>query len=156
MPSKKNATIGEIVLERLETVSESDTAQDAAKRMSNSNLSSLLVLDNSGGTATGIVTERDLVRKVCASDEKSSNVVIQKIMSKPLITVDTNEMLQEAANIMIQNKVRHLLVVGHDGARGIISTRNFANYLRQNVNMDEVNAAIIDSLIKQEAEGMPP
>ncbi len=157
MASKKSTTIGEIMSERLETVNESDTAQQAAKKLRNSNVSSLLVVD-SGGKYVGIITERDLVRRVCAKDVSSSNVIIEKIMSTPLITIDSGSLLRVAASVMIQNKVRHLLVVGHNGAEGIVTTGNFTNYLKQNVDMDEVNTAIIHSLFeeKEEEEGMPP
>jgi signal-transduction protein with cAMP-binding, CBS, and nucleotidyltransferase domain len=156
MASKKSTTIGEIMSERLETIDESDTAQQAAKKLRNSNVSSLLVVDG-GGKYVGIITERDLVRRVCAKDVSSSKVIIQNIMSSPLITVDSSSSLREAANLMIRNKVRHLLVVGHDGPEGIITTGNFTNYLKQNVDMDEVNTAIIQSLLdEREGEGMSP
>jgi signal-transduction protein with cAMP-binding, CBS, and nucleotidyltransferase domain len=156
MASKKSTTIGEIMSERLETVDESDTAQQAAKKLRNSNVSSLLVVDG-GGKYVGIITERDLVRRVCAKDVSSSKVIIQNIMSAPLITVDSSSLLREAANLMIRNKVRHLLVVGHNGPEGIITTGNFTTYLKQNVDMDEVNTAIIQSLLEEkEEEGMPP
>lgn len=154
MASKKSTTIGEIMSERLETIDESETAQQAAKKLRNSNVSSLLVVDGAGGYV-GIVTERDLVRRVCAKDVSSSNVIIEKIMSTPLITIDSGSLLRVAASVMIQNKVRHLLVVGHDGAEGIVTTGNFTNYLKQNVDMDEVNAAIIQGLLEEkEEEGM--
>jgi signal-transduction protein with cAMP-binding, CBS, and nucleotidyltransferase domain len=156
MASKKSTTIGEIMSERLETVDESDTAQQAAKKLRNSNVSSLLVVDGAG-KYVGIITERDLVRRVCATDVSSSNVIIEKIMSTPLITIDSGSLLRVAASVMIQKKVRHLLVVGHNGAEGIVTTGNFTNYLKQNVDMDEVNTAIIHSLLEEkEEEGMPP
>lgn len=140
--------------ERLETIDESDTAQHAAKKLRNSNVSSLLVVDGEG-KHVGIVTERDLVRRVCAKDVSSSKVIIQEMMSTPVITVDSSSLLQVAASKMIQNKVRHLLIVGQNGAEGIISTRNFTNYLKQKVDMDEVNGAIIQSLLHEnEEEGM--
>lgn len=151
MSSKKSTTIGEIMMEKLETVSEFDTAQHAARKMRNSDVSSLLVVKD-GGTPIGIITERDLVRRVCARGESSRNVIIHDIMSTPLITVDSSYLLKEAASVMIQNKVRHLLVVGDNGAKGIISTTNFANYLKQNVDMDEVNADIIQGLLEQQKE----
>ena len=157
MPSKKSTTVGDIMMERLETVKESDSAQHAARKMRNSDVSSLLVVEG-GGNAIGIITERDLVRKVCARDESSSNVIIHDMMSTPLVTVGSSYLLHEAANVMIENKVRHLLVVGDNGAKGIISTSDFANYLKQNVDMDEVNAAIIQSLLEEqkEVEGLSP
>lgn len=154
MPSKNSTMIGEIMMNRLETVNESDSAQHAARKMRNSDVSSLLVVKD-GSKATGIITERDLVRRVCARDESSSNAIIHDIMSTPLITVDSSYPLHDAANVMIQKKVRHLLVVDENGPKGIISTSDFANYLKQNVDLDEVNAAIIQSLLEEqkEAEG---
>lgn len=151
MASKKSTTIGEVMMEKLETVSESDTAQLAARKMRNNDVSSLLVIKD-GGIPIGIITERDLVRRACAKDESSRNVIIRDIMSTPLLSVDSSLPLHEAASLMIQNKVRHLLVVGDDGAKGIISTTNFVNYLKQNVDMDEVNAAILQSLFEQQNE----
>jgi signal-transduction protein with cAMP-binding, CBS, and nucleotidyltransferase domain len=154
MPSKNSTMIGEIMMNRLETVNESDSAQHAARKMRNSDVSSLLVVKD-GSKAIGIITERDLVRRVCARDESSSNAIIHDIMSTPLITVDSSYPLHDAANVMIQKKVRHLLVVDENGPKGIISTSDFANYLKQNVDLDEVNAAIIESLLEEqkEAEG---
>ncbi|MFY9797203.1 MAG: CBS domain-containing protein [Candidatus Nitrosopolaris sp.] len=154
MPSKNSTMIGEIMMNRLETVNESDSAQHAARKMRNSDVSSLLVVKD-GSKAIGIITERDLVRRVCARDESSSNAIIHDIMSTPLITVDSSYPLHDAANVMIQKKVRHLLVVDENGPKGIISTSDFANYLKQNVDLDEVNAAIIQSLLEEqkEAEG---
>ncbi|MGB8935954.1 MAG: CBS domain-containing protein [Candidatus Nitrosopolaris sp.] len=151
MPSKNSTMIGEIMMNRLETVNESDSAQHAARKMRNSDVSSLLVVKD-GSKAIGIITERDLVRRVCARDESSSNAIIHDIMSTPLITVDSSYPLHDAANVMIQKKVRHLLVVDENGPKGIISTSDFANYLKQNVDLDEVNAAIIQSLLEEQKE----
>jgi CBS domain-containing protein len=150
MPSKNSTVIGEIMMNKLETVDESDSAQHAARKMSNSDVGSLLVVK--GGIAVGIITERDLVRRVCSGDESSSNVIIHNIMSTPLITVDSSYQLDDAANVMIQKKVRHLLVVDEHGPIGIVSTSDFANYLRKNIDMDEVNAAIIRSLLEEQSE----
>jgi signal-transduction protein with cAMP-binding, CBS, and nucleotidyltransferase domain len=150
MPSKNSTVIGEIMMNKLETVDESDSAQHAARKMSNSEVSSLLVVKE--GNPVGIITERDLVRRVCARDESSSNVIIHNIMSTPLITVDSSYQLHDAANVMIQKKVRHLLVVDEHGAKGIVSTSDFANYLKQNIDMDEVNAAIIRSMLEEQSE----
>jgi signal-transduction protein with cAMP-binding, CBS, and nucleotidyltransferase domain len=150
MPSKNSTVIGEIMINKLETVDESDNAQHAARKMSNNDVSSLLVVTR--GNAVGIITERDLVRKVCAGDQSSRNVIIHSIMSTPLIKVDSSYQLHDAANVMIQKKVRHLLVVDEHGAKGIVSTSDFANYLKQNIDMDEVNAAIIRSLLEEQSE----
>jgi CBS domain-containing protein len=141
-------SIGEIMTEKLETLISSATAQEAAKKMRDKNVSSLVVID-SNHKAMGIVTERSLVRKICINDSRSSSILIQDIMSSPLITIDSNSPVEAAADVMMQNNVRHLLVVDNNDINrplGIITSTDFASYLKENLNMDEVNAKILESL----------
>lgn len=139
---------------KLETLASSSTAQQAAKKLKNSSSTSLLIVDDASGKSIGILTERDLVRKVCAFHKQSSQTFVKEIMSAPIITVNANSSLKDAADEMIQHKVRHLVVLDEGREQGIISANDFANYLRQNVNMDEVNAAILESLMNiKEEEG---
>jgi len=55
-------TVSDMMTKKLETIEESSSIQDAAKRMRDTNVSSLVVVD-SEGKPRGIVTERDIVRK---------------------------------------------------------------------------------------------
>jgi CBS domain-containing protein len=141
-------SIDEIMSEKPETIVAFVSAQEAAKKMRDNNVSSLIVSDINN-EPIGIVTERDLVRRVCAKDANSSTVLIKDIMSSPLVTVDSKSSVQVAANIMVQNKIRHLLVVdNNDMSRplGIITDTDFGSYLKQNLDMDDVNAKILQSL----------
>jgi CBS domain-containing protein len=142
---------------RLETIVSSSSAQEASKKMMENNVSSLVVMDsNNKNKPIGIVTERDLVRKVCLNDVSSSNMLIKNIMSSfPLVTVDARTSVGAAADVMIQNKVRHLLVVekNNDISRplGIITPTDFVGYLKENLNIDDdVNAKILESLKGEE------
>lgn len=94
----------------LETIEEMASIQKAAKKMKEKNVSSLVVVDNQN-KPQGIVTERDLVRKACINDIRTSAVNIREIMSSPLITIDSNSSASIAVDMMVQNNVRHLLVV---------------------------------------------
>src|SRR5215217_7156080 len=127
------------------------TTQAAAKKMADKNVSSLVVIDRAD-KPIGIITERDLVRQVCVNDASSSTAIIHNIMSSPLVTIDANSSVEAAADVMIQNKVRHLLVVMENGNRtlGIITPTNFTTYLKKNLNMDDVNARILQSLAEEE------
>ena len=58
---------------KLETIEEMASAQEAAKKMKDKNISSLIVVDRNG-KPQGLVTERDLVRKVCINDASTSGV----------------------------------------------------------------------------------
>lgn len=150
MPSA-TTTVGQLMTERLETISPSDTAQEAAKKMRDKKVSSLVVTDVED-KPIGIVTERDLVRQVCTKAINSNDVIVHRIMSSPLATIDANSSVEVAADIMIQNKVRHLLVVDENKVLGIITPSDFTGYLKKKLNLDDVNARILQSL-KEDEEG---
>ena len=150
MPSA-TTTVGQLMTERLETISPSDTAQEAATKMRDKKVSSLVVTDVED-KPIGIVTERDLVRQVCTKVINSNDVIVHRIMSSPLATIDANSSVEVAADIMIQNKVRHLLVVDENKVLGIITPSDFTGYLREKLNLDDVNARILQSL-KEDEEG---
>jgi len=139
------STVRHVIRKKLETIGPSSTAQEAAKRMRSKKISSLVVIER-GDAPVGIVTERDLVRQVCSKDISSDSVLIQEIMSSPIVTIDVNASIEQAADKMIQNKVRHLLIVEDGRIYGIITPSDFTIYLTENLNMDEVNARILQSL----------
>jgi signal-transduction protein with cAMP-binding, CBS, and nucleotidyltransferase domain len=146
--------IGDLMTEKLETIEASLPAQEAAMKMRDRNVSSLVVIDANSKTV-GIITERDLVRKVCVHDASNRDTSVRDIMSDALVTTDAISEVGVAADIMIQNQVRHLLVVKDDDINkplGIITPSDLARYLKENLDIDDVNATIIKSLIETEKE----
>jgi predicted transcriptional regulator len=71
-------------------------------------------------------------------------------MSSPIATIDANSSVEVAADIMIQNKVRHLFVRDENKVLGIITPSNFTSYLKEKLNLDDVNARILQSLKEEE------
>ena len=101
----------------------------------------------------GIVTERDLVRKVCVNDASSSNIQIKDVMSFPLLTIDANASVEQAVDIMNQNGVRHLLVIENNDVHkplGIITPSDFTKYLKANLDIDDLNAKILKSMQEEQ------
>src|SRR5215217_5114041 len=152
--------VGELMTQKIETIGTLSSAQEASKKMRDNNVSSLVVIDDSNNKPTGIVTERDLVRKVCVNDTSSDNssrsMLIKNIMSSyPLVTIDSRLPVKAAADVMIQNKVRHLLVVENNDINrpvGIVTATDYVGYLKENLNVNESNARILESLKGQEEE----
>lgn len=149
--------VGELMTQKIETIGTLSSAQEASKKMRDNNVSSLVVIDDINNKPTGIVTERDLVRKVCVNDtsSNSNSMLIKNIMSSPLVTIDARLPVEAAADIMIQNKVRHLLVVENNDINrplGIVTPTDFVAYLKENLNVNEANARILESLKGQEEE----
>ena len=81
--------VADIMRKKLETIEELSSIQEAAKKMKNKNVSSLIVVD-ANGKPQGLVTERDLVRKVCVNDVRTSVITNKEIMSSPIITIESN------------------------------------------------------------------
>jgi CBS domain-containing protein len=122
------ASVSDILRKKLESVEETTSIQEVAKKMKDRNVSSLVVVDTNG-KPVGIVTERDIITKVCIKDVPTRAVISKEIMSTPLITIKGSSSTSTAAEMMIKNNVRHLLVIDDDNDRiGIITpldlTRN--------------------------------
>jgi CBS domain-containing protein len=117
--------------------------------MREKNISSLVVVDRDG-KPQGLITERDLVRKVCTDDMPTSKVKNKEIMSYPLITIDSKSSSSIAADMMLQHNVRHLLVVDEykDASRpvGIITPLDFRTY--QEFANDEMNKDTIEKILE--------
>jgi len=94
----------------------------------------------------GLVTERDLVRKVCINDIRTRTVTNKEIMSSPLITIDSNSSPSIAAHMMLQTNVKHLLVVDKSNVITPVDLRYAVLYTDE-----EVKAAI-----EKLSEGGPP
>ena len=144
-------TVGQLMTKKLETINPSNTAQEAAKKMRDKEVSSLVVTD-SEDKPIGIVTEQDLVRQVCTKDVSSNSIIVHHIMSSPIATIDANSSVEVAADIMIQDKVRHLLVMEDENNKvlGIITLSDFLGYLEGKLNLDDVNARILQSLKEED------
>jgi len=91
-----------------------------AKLMAEHGVGSIVVVE--GKKPIGILTERDLLMKVVSEDLKPSTVRVGKIMSGPLVTIDPDADIVEAAKIMASNKIRRLPVVKNGRLIGIITS----------------------------------
>jgi CBS domain-containing protein len=123
-------TVSDFMRKKLETIEASASVQEAAKKMKDKNVSSLVVVDVDG-KPQGLVTERDLVRKVCINDVCTGTVTNKEIMSSPLITIDSSSSSSEAADLMLLHNVRHLLVIDKhniDKPIGMITPLDFTKY----------------------------
>lgn len=123
---------------KMSYILQSNTAQEAALKMDQDSASALIVLD-SNKTPVGVVTHRDLVRSSCIEDVPCNSILVQDIMSTPIVTIDPYSPVETAADVMKHNNVRHLLVMDSgkpDEPLGILSSRDFALYI-ENELIDE-------------------
>lgn len=99
---------------------------ELAKAMVDSNVSSVAITDeeeNNNKKVIGILTERDIVKSI-AKGASPNAVTAGSLISSPIISVRKDQPIEEAALIMIRNKVRHLLVEDSSSSSSSPSARN--------------------------------
>jgi signal-transduction protein with cAMP-binding, CBS, and nucleotidyltransferase domain len=89
------------------------SAQDVAQLMVKKKVGSIIILDKKGHPI-GIITERDLVKRVCLKDVAASRIKLEEIISAPLITVMSYDSIDTASQIMVKNNIKHLAVLEED------------------------------------------
>ena len=105
------------------------TAIDVASLMTSKRISSVIVIDKEN-RPLGIITERDLVERVCLANLNAKDVLIEDIMSSPLITIMAYDSVDTASRIMISNKIKRLAVLEADGRiNGMISVTDINKHL---------------------------
>jgi signal-transduction protein with cAMP-binding, CBS, and nucleotidyltransferase domain len=103
------------------------SAQEVAKRMAEAKVSAVVIEDS--GRPVGILTERDLARQVCAKDLVASKTPATAIMSAPVVAVDERATIEDAAGLMMKNRLRHLAVERDGKIAGMITATDLARYL---------------------------
>ena len=91
----------------------------AARKMRDNKVGALMVMKND--TLSGIFTERDLMSRVVAEGLDPEKVQVSEAMTSSIATVPMETPIREAANIMSQNRIRHLPVLEEGKLYGVIS-----------------------------------
>ena len=132
-------TVKDFMTTNVITIDVKRTVLEAAKLMHQQDVGDLVVME--GVEAKGIVTERDLVRRVMAL-KKPLETKVSEVMSNPLITIDENTQLRDAARLMVKYKIRRLPVTKGTVLVGIIATNDFARHIGKKTFSEVMLAAM--------------
>jgi CBS domain-containing protein len=91
------------------TIDADATVFEAIKRMVDANVGALLVTE--GGRVTGIVTERDYLRRVTLEGRTEKGTLVREIMTSPLVYVTPDTSVEECMAVMTERRIRHLPVL---------------------------------------------
>ena len=115
--------VSDVMSAPLETIGADEPLREAARRMSDSDISALVVTTGSGC----IVTQSDIVRAV-AEGEDTEETTVREVMTANVETVTPNLMMEEVAAMMTMYGVKHLPVVEDDYV-GMVSSTDVAEHL---------------------------
>ena len=108
------------------TIKDTDTVLAATKLMKKNEIGCVVVVDKNG-KPVGLMTERDVVRRVAALDLLPSKVQAGKSMTKPPATIDAASDVAEAAKRMRELKIRRLVVLQAGELKGIITSNDIVD-----------------------------
>jgi CBS domain-containing protein len=111
-------------------INDNPSVLDVAKLMAKHRIGSVVVVEDNNNNPIGIITERDIIKKVSAQNKVADQVAVRHIMSSPLIAVRSVDSIDTAAEAMAKNKVKRLVVLEQDGAMiGVLSVSDITKKL---------------------------
>jgi CBS domain-containing protein len=105
------------------TAKEDETSNNVALAMEKDDLGAVIVT-NKDGKSIGIITERDLVLRVIAKNSKPDTIKAKDIMTTPLVTIEPEATISEAAKRMNRLNIRRLGVFYKGKLVGIVSSKD--------------------------------
>ena len=123
------ATISQLMNRDIKVVPYDTTIEDSADKMSQWNISSLLI--EREGQVAGIVTDTDIVRKAVAKQLRLDQGKIGELMSRPVVSLEQDRSVEDAFDLMGESRVRHLAVTDRGNIIGIISVRDLLVFFRK-------------------------
>ena len=134
--------VQDVMKKNLIAVDSSKSIKDAANMMSEQNVGCVIVTKDN--TPTGIVTERDFVRRI-ASKEKDLSSSISDVMSSPLIVAKLDDTVWDAAETMKVNNIHKLPVQDGNEIVGILTTTDLVEIC--SVGSDSEMRRICDQIL---------
>ena len=133
MDNAKTMTIGDVMTKSVISVDASITVNEAAKMMEDSKVGAVIVMENN--TPVGIITDRDFAVKIVAHAYQITTPVKQ-IMSSPLFSINSDESVRTAADLMHDRRIRKLPVIDDEKVVGMITATDIVNLLAVCVEED--------------------
>nr|WP_246271086.1 CBS domain-containing protein [Nitrosopumilus cobalaminigenes] len=133
MTNGKTTTIADVMTKSVISVDASITVNEAAKMMEDAKVGAVIVMENN--SPVGIVTDRDFSVKVVAHAYQITEPVKQ-IMSSPLFSINSDEPIRIAADLMHDRGIRKLPVIDNGKVVGIVTATDIVNLLAVSVEED--------------------
>jgi CBS domain-containing protein len=120
--------VKDIMQKNVITIQEDKTALDAAKLITEKDISFLVILKDA--KPIGVITERDFVRKIAAEDKNAAQIPLSKIMSYKFRWVEPSTDIEDAVQKMLNHNIRRLIVLENEKLVGVITQTDLADFLR--------------------------
>jgi CBS domain-containing protein len=124
------------------TIDADQSVLSAANKMNERAIGGLVVIED--GRMIGIITERDIMRRVVASERNPSLTPVRDVMTAPVACCKPETTLLECRTVMTEKRIRHLPVVDDRGLRGIVT---IGDLMAQEVGEHQATVEYLSSYI---------
>ena len=119
------------------SLKENDSLLSAVKAMKQYNVGAMPVLDQNS-TVVGIISERDIARHITKEDFRA-DMHVKDLMTKDVITCDTNVSVSELMETMTNKKIRHMLVMDKLNLLGVVSIGDVVSHIIEQYKEENEN-----------------
>ena len=114
--------LSEVIKRDIILMKPNDTVSMAAGAMTKDNSNAVVIVDDA--EPVGIVSERDILREVVSKKRKSTEVLLESIMTSPVVTINSGKTIKDASELITQEKIRNLVVMEEGAPVAIITPRD--------------------------------
>ena len=136
------------------TMDEDEPSNKAAASMDMNDLGAVIV-ENKTKKPIGIITERDIVKRVVAKNLKPDTMKAKEIMTTPLVTIEPEATISDAARRMTRLDIRRLGVIYKGNLVGIISSKDILGVMPELIEIMQERSRIEGSIVAEELEEAP-
>ncbi len=145
---KLDLRVKEIMRSNPLTIPAEATVLQAARTMAKQDSAYIFVKSKRG--IVGVVTERDIIRRVVEKGISPREIKVESVMTSPMVAISPEAKVEEALNVMITNKVRMLPIMDEKaGLVGLVSVSDIAKALAE-------KSGYTSSLISAMTQESPP
>lgn len=124
--------VADIMIKEVIAIGSDATVREAVTLMNKFEIGCLIVLTN--GRVDGIVTERDVLKRVIGSNRHVDRTMIREVMSRPVWVVRPNTELETALQNMLGHKIKKLPVVKEGRLVGLVTLTDVARFQPELLN----------------------
>jgi len=116
--------VEELMIKNVYTVHPDTSVEEAVRTMNTHEIGCLVVVENE--RPIGIITERDLLKRVLEQGKQPKTINVNEIMSTPVIYGNPQMELEDAARLMFRKKVKKLPIMQDNELVGLITLTDLA------------------------------
>ncbi len=126
----------DIMVTKVVTTTKNSTLEEAVKLMNDHEIGCLVVTENK--KAVGILTERDLLKRILAKSESLKKIKVEEAMSTPLISVEPTVEIGDASRLMFEMNIKKMPIIGKGELLGLVTLTDILRIQPQLIKMYKI------------------